>query len=93
MRLGAGEASEAITSETIAPSSGRRLYLVLSNYRAEGPPGVVYRVYLELPANATPEVARRHYVGTFNFFDAVPHHDSATAAGNTYSFEDRKSVV
>ena len=86
VRLGAGEASEAETGGTIIPRSGRRLYLVLRNYRAESPPGTVYRVYLELPANATPEIARRHYVGTFNFFDAVPHHGGA-AAGQTYSFD------
>lgn len=87
VRLGTGEAGEAVTGETIAPRSGRKLYLVLANYRAEGPPGVVYRVYLELPANATAEVARRHYVGTFNFFDAVPHHSGAQAPGQTYSFD------
>jgi tyrosinase len=87
VRLGAGEASEAVLGETITPRSGKRLYLVLRNYRAEGPPGVVYRVYLELPAHATPEIARRHYVGTFNFFDAVPHHAGAEVRGQTFSFD------
>jgi outer membrane protein OmpA-like peptidoglycan-associated protein/subtilisin family serine protease len=85
VRLGVGEASEAVTGETITPRSGKRLYLVLRNYRADSPPGTVYRVYLELPANATPEIARRHYVGTFNFFESVPLHGAA--AGHTYSFD------
>jgi tyrosinase len=62
---------------------GRRLYVVAKNLRADVQPGVVYHVYFDLPAGATPEPGKRdpHYVGTLNFFDAHDHEGGAEAAG------------
>jgi tyrosinase len=51
---------------------GGRLFLVLKNLHADAQPGVLYHVYLELPADATEE-KKTYYVGSLNFFGAVPH--------------------
>jgi tyrosinase len=66
-----------------------RLYLVISNYKAEAQPGVLYHVYLDLPSGPGEPHREGHYVGTMNFFDAVPHsgHQHATMTGKTRSFD------
>ncbi len=45
--------------------------LVLEGVRADNPPGVVYGVWLNLPAGAPATVESPHHVGTLSFFDAV----------------------
>jgi len=52
-----------------------RLYLVLRNLQADIHPGVLYHLYLELPANTPTEKGQSHFVGTIHFFDAIPHND------------------
>jgi outer membrane protein OmpA-like peptidoglycan-associated protein/subtilisin family serine protease len=52
-----------------------RTYLVMRNIRADAQPGVVYHVYLSLPAGAAGQAAQQHYVGPLSFFDAVPMPD------------------
>jgi tyrosinase len=71
-----------------------QIYLVIKNLRAAAQPGVLYHLYVELPSGAPPAVAEGHYVGSINFFDAVPlpdHEGHAAAApdiaGKTFSFE------
>ncbi|HLR05722.1 MAG TPA: tyrosinase family protein [Pyrinomonadaceae bacterium] len=63
--------------------TGRRLYVVARNLRADVQPGVLYHVYFDLPAGTTPKPGKRdpHYVGTLNFFDAHDHEGGAEAAG------------
>ena len=51
---------------------GRRIYLVLRNYRTNVQPGILYHVYLSLPPGTRGAAAQRHYVGPLSFFDAVP---------------------
>jgi tyrosinase len=73
-----------------ALASGRRLFLVISNYRAQTQPGVLYRIYLDLPPGATPQVAERHYVGSINFFNASgrrAHFGRDAGTGNRISFD------
>lgn len=62
--------------------ASRRLYLVLRGLRAQAHPGVLYHVYLDLPADVSPASARatEHLAGAINFFDAVPHADHAAPA-------------
>jgi len=61
----------------------RRLYLVLNDFKATAQPETLYRVYLDLPDNASTDPLNSNYVGSFNFFAAVPHgddHDHADTA-------------
>jgi hypothetical protein len=48
------------------------VYLVLHDLRATEQPGVLYHLYLDLPPGATPEQDDPRYIGTFNFYDAIP---------------------
>jgi hypothetical protein len=49
---------------------GRSIYLVVRDLRTELQPGVLYQVYLNLPAGAKPIKNDPHYVGSLNFFNA-----------------------
>lgn len=49
-----------------------QVFLVLDDLRASEQPGVVYEIYLGLPAGAVPSADDRYYVGTLNFFAAAP---------------------
>ena len=55
--------------EALAP--GRRIYLVVRDLRVTEQPGVLYRVYLDLPPDAKPGRTDPHYAGTLNFFNAA----------------------
>jgi tyrosinase len=48
------------------------IYLVLHDLRATEQPGVLYHLYLDLPPGAVPEQDDPRYIGTFNFYDAIP---------------------
>ncbi len=50
----------------------QRIYLVLRDLRAAEQPGVLYRLYLNLPPDSQPEKDDPHYVGSLNFYSAVP---------------------
>jgi tyrosinase len=66
----------------------RRIYLIISNLMACAPPEALCRVYLDLPEGRPADPLNRHYVGTFNFFDAVPHgEDHSTHASKPYTFD------
>lgn len=51
--------------------AGGKLHLVLVGPATDAPPGVLYAVYLDLPADATLEQKRRHAVGSINFFNFI----------------------
>ncbi len=65
----------------------RRLYLVLRNLQTQIQPGVVYQVFLELPAAASAASARNFLVGTINFFGAEAHEHGAAAQNRFFSFD------
>ena len=67
----------------------RRLYLVINNIKAEAQPETLYRVYLDLPEGTSPsDPINSNYVGSFNFFDAVPHGDDHSGhASKPVSFD------
>jgi tyrosinase len=67
----------------------RRLYLVISNIKADAPPETVYRVYLDLPEGTAPsDPINSNYVGSFNFFDAIPHgEDHSQHSSKPVSFD------
>lgn len=71
------EAERGLDNHVRALPRGRRLYLVLKNFRAAQPPGVLYHLYLDLPENAAPRKNDAHHVGILNFFGVTALPDSA----------------
>ena len=68
----AGQPS-TLDARSKALEQGRRLALRVEGLRADAPPGVLYRIYLNLPAGTPPEKGSEYLVGRVNFFDAVGH--------------------
>jgi tyrosinase len=71
VQLVAPRGSAALSSSMRALGSTPRARLTLRNLQAGAAPGILYHVYLNLPARASAAVAQRHYVGAITFFDAV----------------------
>lgn len=55
-----------------ADSAPRRVYLAIDDLTTDEQPGVGYNVYLELPKDASPDIAESHFVGSIHFFHAHP---------------------
>jgi hypothetical protein len=68
--LTAAGKSLAARLDTLAP--GRSLYLVVRGLTAVEPPGVLYGIYLDLPAGAKPGENDPRRVGIIHFYDARP---------------------
>jgi hypothetical protein len=81
-----GSGSARVTLEPAAESSterrtlaarigtlarGRHIYLVVRDLRVVGQPGVLFRLYLDLPSDAKPIRTDPHYVGALNFYNAA----------------------
>jgi tyrosinase len=80
---GAASAASPLSAKLSALPENRRLYLVINNFKADTQPETLFRVYLDLPGDAPSDPVNSHYVGSFNFFAAVPHgddHDHADMA-------------
>lgn len=81
--LGAEAVRVALTAAAAPPLADRvaripsrtRIYLVLRDLSARTTPGVLFHVYLELPAAERPLPESPHRVGTINFFEAAAHAD------------------
>lgn len=61
----------------------RKLSVLFKGLKAKAAPGIVYQVFLDLPAEPTPEQLKLHYVGTLNFFDAVGHDNHTQENANS----------
>jgi len=66
----------------------RRLYLVLRDLRTDEPPGVLYDLYLDLPAGGQPRENDPHYVGSFNFYNAAASFAPADARFQSFDISD-----
>jgi hypothetical protein len=66
----------------------RRLYLVLRDLRTDEQPGVLYDVYLDLPAGAQPRENDPHYVGSFNFYNAAGGFAPSNARFQSFDISD-----
>ena len=85
----AAPAASPLSSRLSALPENHRLYLVINDFKADIQPETLFRVYLDLPDNPPSDPVNSHYVGSFNFFAAVPHgdeHDHADTA-RTLSFD------
>lgn len=81
---GVGAAEADIRPRVRSLKAGRRLFLVLRRLQTDLQPGVLYNVYLELPAAATAQTSNARRVGVIHFFDAEADHAghaSAAASG------------
>jgi hypothetical protein len=58
---------------------GRKLVLVVGDQRTNVPPGVIYRLYLDLPQDVAPEGREAFLVGRLNFFNATTADDPLKA--------------
>lgn len=88
--MAGGPSGPLLSTRLDALPEQRRLYLVLSNLRAAAPPETLFRVYLDLPEGTPDDPINSHYVGSFNFFEAVPHgedHAAHAAGSNPRSFD------
>lgn len=87
VKLGAGPTR--VTLEPISPQKdtapkplparvgglpeGKRLYLVAKNLQTNTQPGVLYNVYLDLPAKPSKKQLTTHHIGILSFFGAMSH--------------------
>lgn len=72
---------------------GRRLYLVLRDLRTDEQPGVLYDVYLDLPAGGQPRENDPHYVGSFNFYNAAGTAEGFSPSGARFQSFDISEVA
>jgi tyrosinase len=61
----------SIVSEAASLNPEQHIYLVFRNITVERQPGILYRIYLDLPAAAVEQHAPDYYVGAINFFGFV----------------------
>lgn len=81
-----GSGSARVTLEPVAESNtkqrtlearigtlarGRHIYLVVRDLQVAGQPGVLFRLYLDLPSDAKPIRTDPHYFGALNFYNAA----------------------
>jgi tyrosinase len=67
-------AAANFSAQIAAALQTRQVYVVLNNIQARQEPGVVYDVYLDVPAGERPTLDDPGYVGTLNFFSAHGEH-------------------
>ena len=72
--LSPGSALQGTTlaSRLGALAPGDRIYLVLGDLAAQRQPGVLYHVFVDLPADSAAEEGDPRYVGAVNFYSARP---------------------
>jgi hypothetical protein len=68
---GAAGGGQALGDVLSRVASQGRVYLVLRGLTAKAPPGVLYHVYLDLPAGFEPPADDPRHVGTISFYEAV----------------------
>jgi tyrosinase len=76
-------AASPLSARLSALPENHRVYLVINDFKADAQPETLFRVYLDLPDGPPSDPVNSHYVGSFNFFAAVPHgddHDHADVA-------------
>src|SRR5258708_14738602 len=54
-----------------ARTRDRHIYLVVRDLQVVGQPGVLFRLYVDLPSEAKPLRTDPHYIGALNFYNAA----------------------
>ena len=85
--LAAAPVTVALRGSALAArvDAGRRLFLVVSDLRANEQPGAGYRVYLDLPRDAKASGRERYFAGDINFYNALI--GGVGSADSTFSFD------
>jgi tyrosinase len=71
VRLTSPEGPAALARGLRALRGARSARLVIRDLQAARAPGILYHVYLNLPARSSRTATQAHYVGPITFFDAV----------------------
>jgi hypothetical protein len=66
-----GNAPGTLAARTGTLARGRHIYLVVRDLRVVGQPGVLFRLYIDLPSEAKPLRTDPHYIGALNFYNAA----------------------
>jgi tyrosinase len=72
-------------ASSIQRADAGHLVLLLKDVQAHVDPNTVYRVFLDLPENASDDVQDEHYVGLINFFGTGSGH--AAHGGRDFEFD------
>jgi tyrosinase len=78
---------ETVASRAASLRPGRRLYLLIRGLRVDTEPGVIYHVYLNLPAGAKPADYDPRHVGIINFY-GVPAGSSPDRVFQSFDITD-----
>ena len=82
----AAKNAQTLAARITALEPGHHLYLVLKDLRVKQQPGILYRIYLDLPANAKPGQRDPHYVGRLNFYGAAESAEVRSANTSNATF-------
>lgn len=76
-------------ARALSLAGGSRVVLTLKDVQVQANPQTVYQVFLDLPQNASQDVADRHYVGLLNFFGVPPASGRHAGHGGQSASGDR----
>jgi hypothetical protein len=65
-----GANGQTLAARIAALAPGMHLYLLLKDLSVKEQPGTLYRIYVDLPADAKPVRDDPHYAGMLNFYNA-----------------------
>jgi hypothetical protein len=91
-------ASEPVVVVLDGPAASRlsaassHVFLRIKDLRAQKQPGVLFHIYLDLPAGAHPRKDDPRYVGTFNFFNAAMGTEPPPGSSQALAFDLRPVV-
>lgn len=93
VRVELSPASEEKKSLSAYLARGEHIYLLLKNLATQEQPGVVYQVYLDLPAGSVPAKDDPHYAGTINFYAAARRTGPEASAPSGFRSFDVSDVL
>ena len=83
----ASDKAAPLSARIATASKDRKVYLVVKGLRTNEPPEVLYQLYVGLPPGAAPKPDGIHYVGSFNFFEAMSQGGGSAKSTRFDSFD------